>query len=163
MDETRLDALEQKVDTLLEAIETVDESERRNDFHTKWSEKISEIEPDQKTMYGDDYSEEDGLWDYHNKHKDDEGYNEDEVIGGYIDKVKEKFAKLKGEAATPEAEAEVAQLETEAEAAAEEGNEEAAEEKVEEAEAVVEESKEEEPDEAEVEEALKSDILLSQE
>ena len=180
MDEAKIQQLEEavrglesKIGVLFDAIKEVDSGERRSDFHEKWKDKIAEIEPDQKAIFGEDYNEEDGLWDYHNKHYQEDGYNEDEVIGGYLGKVKEKFDKLKGIAETPEETAMVEQKEEEAEEGVKEAEtpaeaEAIIDEKAAEAEAGLEADpsseeapKDEEPDEEEVKKALEDDILIS--
>ena len=94
--EARLAALEAKINTLFEAICKSDYEGRYSDFREKWEPKVKEIEVDQKTLYGDNWDEMAGIWDYVEKNRDSEGFDEDKVVTGYLNSVKDKFAKLKG-------------------------------------------------------------------
>lgn len=117
--EARLEAVEAKLDMVCEAIVACDGDGRKADFCKKWGDAVKEIEVDQKTLYGDNWNELDGIWDFVESNRGTEGFNEDAVVGGYINNVKEKFAKLKStveaaqeaveDAAIPETEKAVAE------------------------------------------------------
>lgn len=165
MNEERLNSIEEKLDMLFNVISEIDSGERRNSFHEKWKDKIAEIEPNQKAVFGDSWNEEDGLWDYHEKHSGEEGYDEDKTIGGYLDSVKQRFADLKEKVLNADVPSETKEEITEMVEDAEKKavTEPHPEDAVEIAEDAVDQAIEEAPasnEEEEVREALKGDILL---
>lgn len=166
----KVDTLAAKLDMICNSIVTLDCEGRKADFSEKWSPRVAEIADDQKAMYGDDWSDIDGLWDFHEKNRLSEGYIEDNVINAYIDSVKEKFAKLKGIVTQAESTGEI----TSDQADAAEAAIETAETAIEAAEAVVDpaanpaevavvEIAKTDPkkDEEDIINALKSDVLLN--
>ena len=94
--EAKIAALEAKIDMLFSAIMSVDKEGRYSDFREKWEPQVKEIELDQKTLYGDDWDELSGIWDFVEKNRDSEGFDEEKVVTGYLNSVKDKFKKLKG-------------------------------------------------------------------
>ena len=94
--EKRLAALENKIDMICGAISSVDHEGRYSDFRDKWGPQVKEIELDQKTIFGDDWDEIAGIWDFVEKNRDSDGFDEERVVTGYLESVKEKFKKLKG-------------------------------------------------------------------
>jgi len=94
--EARLKEVEGKLELLFGAIMSVDKEGRYADFRTKWEPQVKEIELDQKTLYGDDWDELSGIWDFVEKNRDSDGFDEDKVVTGYLSSVKDKFKKLKG-------------------------------------------------------------------
>ena len=94
--EDRLKALEAKVDMICGAFSSADYDGRYADFREKWEPQVKEIEVDQKTLYGKDWDELSGIWDFVEKNRDSDGFDEDKVVNGYLNSVKDKFRKLKG-------------------------------------------------------------------
>jgi hypothetical protein len=95
--EATVKEIKEKQDVLISALEKITDEDLYNDFRGKWGDRINEIEPFQKTLYGDDYDEGRSLYELHKQHRDSEGYNEDSVIGNYFERIKNKLESLKGQ------------------------------------------------------------------
>jgi len=88
--------LETSVDCLLGAIQGIADEDRKHEFRGRWGPKVAEIEADQRTLYGDEWDEIEGIWNFVEGRRYEPGFDETAVVDGYINSVKNKFAKLKG-------------------------------------------------------------------
>jgi len=94
--EARLAKLEGDIECLFSAIVGIAEADRKYEFGEKWGPKIREIEADQKTLYGDGWDELGGIWNFVESKRREPDFDETAVVDGYINSVKQKFAKLRG-------------------------------------------------------------------
>jgi hypothetical protein len=103
MDEARLEAAVEKIEQLDEFIAQAVEQDELDDFRGKWGEKIAEVEPYKKGLYGDEWDEGKNLFGLV-KEQRDAGIDEaqiDATLEQYFLDTIEKFQHLAEIASTP--------------------------------------------------------------
>jgi hypothetical protein len=103
MDEARLEAAVEKIEQLDEFIAQAVEQDDLEDFRGKWGEKIAQVEPYKKELYGDEWDEGKSLFDM-TKEQREAGIGDEEIdstLEQYFLDTIEKFQHLAEIASTP--------------------------------------------------------------
>jgi hypothetical protein len=103
IDEARIEAAVEKIEQLDEFIAQSLDQDDREAFRGKWGDKISQIEPYKKGLYGDDWDEADNLFSVAKEQREG-GMSDEEIdsaLESYFLETAEKFSHLAEMASTP--------------------------------------------------------------